>query len=116
MLPLALVPRVARAQQRTWHNQWNSWYAINGEVGLSDRWSLLFDGSIRRSGPVDEPQAVFVRGGLAYELTDHVTVAAGANWSRSYPYGEVPIAYPSDERRVWQQAVVTHSLAAQRLY
>lgn len=109
LLPLAVVPHAAPAQRRT-YDQWNSWYTVNGDVGLSDRWSLLFDGSIRRSGPVDEAQALFVRGGLAYEVTDHVAVAAGANWSRSYPYGEVPISYATDERRVWQQVLMTHAV------
>jgi hypothetical protein len=54
--------------------------------------------------------ANFVRGGLAYELNDHLRVALGANWSRTYPYGALPVAYPTTERRVWQQVVVSHEI------
>jgi hypothetical protein len=71
---------------------------------------VLFDASARRSGTVDEPMANFIRGGLAWALADRVRLAAGANWSRTYPYGEIPIAYATTERRVWQQLLVGHSV------
>ena len=83
---------------------------FNADVAVNENWAVLFDASARRSGTFDEPMANFVRGGLAYELNDHVRVAIGANWSRTYPYGELPVAYPTTERRIWQQAVVSHDI------
>lgn len=108
-LTAAFVPRVVRAQRETFTNT-NAWFIVNADVALKGRWGVLFDASARRSGPVDQAMANFVRGGLAYELNDYVRVAVGANWSRTYPYGELPSAYPVTERRVWQQAVVSHSI------
>jgi hypothetical protein len=102
-------PRAARAQRQTFTNT-NAWFIISGDVAINERWAVLFDASARRSGPVDQAMANFVRSGLAYELNDHVRVAAGANWSRSYPYGELPSEYAVTERRVWQQAVVSHEI------
>lgn len=105
----AVLPRAARGQ-RTYYDQWNSWYVVNADVALGGSWAVLFDASIRRSGPVDEAQATFVRGGLAWELNESVRFAAGANWSRTYPYGAIPIAYATPERRIWQQVVVSHDV------
>lgn len=102
-------PRPVNAQRRTSTNT-NGWFVFNADVAVNERWAILFDASARRSGTFDEPMANFVRGGLAYELTDHVRVAVGANWSRTYPYGELPVAYPTTERRIWQQAVVSHEI------
>jgi hypothetical protein len=109
MAPLAIAPRPVRAQ-RQMHDQWNSWWAFNADVTISGPWAFLADGSIRRSGPLHEAQANFIRGGLAYEFSPQLRAAVGANWSRTYPYGAVPIAYPATERRTWQQVVLSHDI------
>ena len=88
----------------------NAWFIISGDMAINDRWSVLFDASNRRSGPIEQTMANFVRGGLAYEIIDHVRVAVGANWSRSYPYGEIPSPYPVTEHRIWEQVQVGHSI------
>lgn len=108
-LVTTLVPSVAMAQRQT-HTNTGAWFVINADVALNEQWAILFDASARRSGTVDEAMANFVRGGLAYEIMDHVRVAVGANWSRSYPYGEIPSATTTDERRFWEQVQVGHSL------
>jgi len=104
-----IAPRLVAAQRQTSTNT-NGWFVLNGDVALNERWAMLFDASARRSGTFDESMANFVRGGLAYEINEHVRVAVGANWSRTYPYGELPADYPVTERRVWQQAVVSHEV------
>ena len=108
MLPL-LGARTAGAQ-RTTHTNSGAWFVFSADVAINDRWGMLFDASARRSGPVDEAMANFVRGGIAYEVSEHVRVAAGANWSRSYPYGEIPSPTTTDERRVWQQVQIGHAI------
>jgi len=104
-----LVPRVAMAQRQTYTNT-NAWFVFNADVALNERWAVLFDASARRSGTFDEPMANFVRGALAYEITDDVRVAVGANWSRTYPYGEIPVAYATTERRIWEQLQFGHAI------
>ena len=108
-LTCVVSPTVARAQRRTATNT-NGWLVFNADVALSEKWAVLFDASARRSGTFDEPMANFVRGGLAYEVNDNVRVAVGANWSRTYPYGELPSAYPVTERRIWEQVVLSHEI------
>jgi uncharacterized protein DUF2490 len=103
------VPRAARAQRQTYSNT-NAWFQISGDVALNERWGILFDASNRRSGPIDETMANFIRAGLAYELTDNVRVAVGGNYSKSYPYGEIPAPYAVPEWRIWEQLALTHSI------
>lgn len=100
---------MASAQRQTYSNT-NAWFQVSGDVALNQRWGILFDASARRSGPIDQAMANFVRAGLAYEVTDNVRVAAGGNYSKSYPYGEVPAQYAVPEWRIWEQLVITHSL------
>jgi uncharacterized protein DUF2490 len=104
-----LVPSTVTAQRRTSTNT-NGWLVFNADVALNETWAILIDASARRSGTFDEPMANFVRGGLAYEVNDHVRVAVGANWSRTYSYGELPADYPVTERRIWQQVVLSHDI------
>jgi hypothetical protein len=106
---LSCAPRLTFAQRQTYTNT-GAWFVISADVAINERWAVLFDASARRSCPLDEATANFVRGGLAYEITDHVRVAAGANWSRSYPYGEIPSPTTTDERRFWEQVQVGHSI------
>ena len=103
------IPQSVTAQRQTYTNT-GAWFVFSADVAINEKWSVLFDASARRSGPVDEAMANFVRGGLAYEITDHVRVGAGANWSRSYPYGEIPSATTTDERRIWEQIQIGHSV------
>jgi hypothetical protein len=104
-----LVSRPVTAQRHTATNT-NGWLVFNADVALTEKWAILFDASARRSGTWDEPMANFVRGGLAYEVTDHVRVAVGANWSRTYLYGELPADYPVTERRYWEQVQLGHDV------
>ena len=104
-----LAPRIASAQRQTYSNT-NAWFQISGDVALNERWAVLFDASNRRSGPIEQTMANFVRAGLAYEVNDNVRVAVGGNYSKSYPYGEIPAAYPVPEWRIWEQVQLHHSI------
>ena len=104
-----MLPGSVHAQRETRTNT-NGWLVFNADVALNEKWAILFDASARRSGTWDEPMANFVRGGLAYEITDDVRVAVGANWSRTYPYGELPADYPVMERRFWEQVQLSHEI------
>ena len=103
------VPQVAAAQRQVYTNT-NAWFQISGDVAINERWAVLFDASTRRSSTFDDPMANFVRAGLAYEVNDNIRVAAGANYSRSFPYGEIPSAYPVPEWRFWEQVQLHHSI------
>jgi hypothetical protein len=107
-LAMTAVPRLQA--QRTTYANWNAWFVLTGEVELTDRWTFLFDVSDRRSGPVDEIQALFGRVGASYALTPTVHVAVGGNRSESYPYGKVPTAYKTPEWRLWEHVQLSQHL------
>lgn len=98
---------MGRAQRETIDN-WNAWFILSGDVALNDRWSFLGDVSARRSGPLQEWQAAFARGGMAYALRPTLRVAAGIVRSESWPFGASPSPYRYPEWRSWQQAVLSH--------
>lgn len=104
-----LAPQAVGAQRQTYSNT-NAWFQVSGDFAINERWAVLFDASNRRSGPIDQTMANFVRAGLAYEVNDNVRVAAGANYSKSYPYGEIPAAYAVPEFRIWEQVQLAHSI------
>jgi Protein of unknown function (DUF2490) len=106
---LSLAVRPAHGQRHTSSN-WNSWYTVSGEVPFGARWGAMFDASLRRSGPLDQRQAAFLRGGLSYEISPAVRVAAGANLAETWPYGKLPVAYEYPERRTWQQLLLLQAV------
>jgi hypothetical protein len=107
---LASLSRPALAQLRTVHDNFNMWFTYNGEGDLAGKWGVIYDFSLRRSGPLSEMYALFARGGVTYALTPQAKVAVGINRSETWPYGEVPIAYRTPERRLWEQLQLTHSV------
>jgi hypothetical protein len=104
-----VAPGTAHAQRQVYTNT-NAWFLINADIALNQRWGVLFDASARRSGTFDEPMANFIRGGLAYAVNENVRVAVGGNYSKSYPYGEIPSPYPVPEWRMWEQMQISHSI------
>ena len=112
VLVLALLASVSRqaAAQRTTYENFNMWFTHNGEGEFSKRWGVIYDFSLRRSGPLSEMYAVFARGGVTYAVTPQAKVAVGINRSETWPYGDVPIAYRTPERRLWEQLQLTHAV------
>ena len=99
----------ARGQLRQTADNFNAWFSTYGEVGIAGKWGAMYDFSMRRSGPVDELYALFARAGVTYAINPSVRVAIGLNRSETWPYGDVPIAYRTPERRIWEQLQLTHA-------
>lgn len=107
---LASLSRPAVAQLRTAHDNFNMWFTYSGEGELAGKWGVIYDFSLRRSGPLSEMYAFFARGGVTYAIAPQAKVAVGINRSETWPYGEVPIAYRTPERRLWEQLQLTHAI------
>jgi hypothetical protein len=103
--------RSAQAQLRKSYDNVNMWFTYGGEVGLVGRWGLMYDMSLRRSGPLHQLYAEFLRAGVTYAVTPNLRVAVGGNLSETWPYGDVPIAYPTPERRIWEQLQLSQSVS-----
>ncbi|MBV6520768.1 MAG: hypothetical protein MNPFHGCM_00886 [Gemmatimonadaceae bacterium] len=110
LLASAFAAAPAHAQLRRTADNFNAWFTYYGELETAGRWGAIYDVSIRRSGPVREMYAAFARGGITYEITPAVKIAVGVSRSETWPYGEMPIAYRTPERRLWEQLQLTHSV------
>lgn len=101
---VAALLAASRAEgQRTTYTNFNSWYLLGAEVGINDRWSANLDVQERRSGPIRQAQAFFIRPSLNYALGPAAKLGFGVARSELYQYGEVPIAYQAPEWRVFEQ-------------
>jgi hypothetical protein len=112
VLPASLISLAAAsplAAQRATYTNFNSWYALGADIALSERWAVLIDLQDRRSGPIDETQAVFFRPALTYEISPNVKLGYGVSRSESYPYGKIPNAYAAPEWRTFEQIVISHN-------
>ena len=106
---LLVLPARPLAAQRTTYTNFNSWYAFGADIALNARWGLLIDLQDRRSGPVDETQAVFLRPAITYALSPNVRLGYGVSFSKSYPYGKIPNPYAAPEWRSFEQIVISHN-------
>lgn len=110
LIACALFAVPAKGQLRQTADNVNAWFSNYGELEIAGKWGAIYDFSVRRSGPLSEMYAVFARGGLTYAINPSVRVAWGANRSETWPYGDVPIAYRTPERRMWEQLQLTQSV------
>jgi hypothetical protein len=106
---VAYSARQAGAQRATYTN-FNSWYMLGADVGLSDRWSAGLDLQERRSGPIRQPQAFFFRPSLNYAVASSAKLGFGFVRSESYPYGKIPSAYQAPEWRIFEQLQLAQNI------
>jgi hypothetical protein len=100
----------AKSQLRQTADNFNAWFTYAGDVEFTEHWGATYDFAMRRSGPVSEPYALFARGGITYAVNPSVRLTAGLSRSETWPYGEVPIAYRTPERRAWEQLQLTQTI------
>jgi len=107
---LMLIATPLHGQIRQKADNFNAWFSNYGEIEISDKWGALYDFSMRRSGPVSEMYAAFARGAVTYALNPAMRLAWGISRSETWPYGEVPIAYRTPERRMFEQLQLSQSV------
>ena len=106
---LAAASRGAQAQRDVRENV-NAWFTWFGDIEVDERWSVDYDVSLRRSGPLDEPAQSLWRVGIRRNVSPNVRIAIGYAGSLTYPYGEVPIAYRTPEHRIWENVQLSHAV------
>lgn len=111
-LAVACAAPTAGAQDWRTVHQSATWVSATAGQALGDRLSFWFEGHFRRSGFLLKPQQVLLRPGLQFPLSQRVGIGAGYAYVATAPYGRLPSAAPSRERRAWQQVSLTHSGAA----
>ncbi len=91
----------------TWHQD-ALWVGAFVDQPVTARTALWFDGSWRRMDLGGTPQQLLLRPGVQWTVTPGVRVAFGGAYIASAPYGSLPAANPSREKRLWEQLLLTH--------
>ncbi len=106
LLLLVATPLAAQRETFTNVNGWLNWF---GDIELSERWAIDFDGTMRRSGPYDEIAQYLWRASLRRNLAPNVRVGVGYAGSDTHPYGDLPIALRTPEHRLFEQLQLAHA-------
>lgn len=94
---------------RTTEDHAGLWLNYVGDHALSDRWSLLLDGSIRRGEFASVWRSFIVRPALQWQLNPSVKFAAGYAFSYVYPAGSANGLH-TPEHRIFQQVLLAHAV------
>lgn len=103
-----LLPSSLLAQRTTYENV-NAWFTWFGDLEIDPKWSIDFDASERRSGPLDEQGQFLWRAALRRNVAANVRVSVGYAGTDTRPYGKLPIAFRAPEHRVFQQLQLTQN-------
>jgi|JI10StandDraft_1071094.scaffolds.fasta_scaffold28632_6 hypothetical protein len=104
----------ATAQSTSWTSahQQATWLSTFVDHAITPRDALWFDGHWRRMGFGESPQQLLLRGGVLHTIAPGVRVGGGYAYIATAPYGDVPIAAPLREHRIWQQLTLGHKAGA----
>jgi len=84
----------------------HGWLSYSGDHPVAGRWGVHFDMQKRRSGGVTEWQQYQIRPGLNYHAKPNLMLTLGYVFTRTYPYGDFPVARAFPEHRMYQQALI----------
>lgn len=100
---------------RTIDSNRHVWMSYSGDHPVKGRWGVHFDAQWRRSDMGTEWQQYQLRPAVNFEASRSVTLTLGYAFTRTYPYGDFPVARAIPEHRIYQQAIVRQRLGAARL-
>lgn len=104
----AAPPSLLGAQPWITRHQDALWIGAFVDQPITARTALWFDGSWRRMDLGGTPQQVLLRPGVQWTVAPGARVAFGGAYIASAPYGALPAANPSREKRLWEQLLLTH--------
>ncbi|HZV67996.1 MAG TPA: DUF2490 domain-containing protein [Saprospiraceae bacterium] len=84
-----------------------SWSIVNAKLNLNSHWSIWTEGQLRSIQLYDEFFYYEVKGGLTFNLKDHLALTAGVGRYATYTLGgnfEQP--FTTEETRTWLQLVM----------
>jgi Protein of unknown function (DUF2490) len=103
ILLVSFLSMYVAAQAKTIGTNTTSWFAYVGVHKISDNWSLLIEGQLRRSDFLANSMQVLFRPGLIYHINDNTTLGGGYLYAWTEPYGVQPSKAAFPENRSWQQ-------------
>jgi Protein of unknown function (DUF2490) len=86
----------------------HAWVSYSGDHAVAGRWGIHFDAQWRRAELGMQWQQYQLRPGVNFQANRYVTLTLGYAFTKTYPYGEFPVAKAIPEHRIYQQALVRH--------
>jgi hypothetical protein len=94
----------------------HAWFSYSGDHQINGPWGVHFDGQWRRADLGLNWQQFQLRPGLNYRVSDNLLLTLGYAYTRTYPYGEFPVADRMPEHRIYQQVLHRHGLGRARMH
>jgi hypothetical protein len=94
----------AWAQDETPQNA-TAWYGYEGYHPFVEGkpWGLMLEGYVKRNEIITEPQGLFYRAGLNYELKNGDRITGGYAYQYNNPYDSKAEPYGWSDHRIWEQ-------------
>jgi len=105
---LALITTSLFAQSKVLDLNQHGWFSYSGDHRVGGRWGIHFDAQWRRADLVTRWQQYQFRPGLNFQVNRNVLLTLGYAYTRTYPYGDYPVAAAFPEHRIYQQALIRH--------
>ena len=97
---LLLLCNAVKAQKMV-DNQFNTWLTYSGDHSVSERIDIHTLYSFRRNEFIKNWQQSLLRVGMGVRLADKIKTQMGYDWIATFPYGEQPISFLTQEHRIW---------------
>ncbi|MDX2149603.1 MAG: DUF2490 domain-containing protein [Bryobacteraceae bacterium] len=91
------------------------WTSFNMDKPVWGRWGVHFDTQWRRDNVGFHWQQYQLRPGINYRISDNVLLTIGYVFTRTYPYGDYPVARAIPEHRPYEQLLVRHRVRGMRV-
>ena len=102
---------LSQQQNRILDHNFNGWYMYFGDHPIGQGpWGIHIEGQWRRHNFITDNQQLMVRPGVNYQVNPNLMLTAGYLFVKTYRYGDFPVAAAFPEHRIFQQAVVKHSI------
>jgi hypothetical protein len=104
-------PARGQSPERVLTPNYNGWYMYFGDHPVRDGpWGVHLEGQWRRHDAITKGQQLLLRPGVNYEVSENLLLSAGYAFVDTFRYGEFPVSERFPEHRVFQQALLRHSV------
>lgn len=109
-------PAQAQSSDRIVAHNAHGWYMYFGDHPIkSSRWGIHLEQQWRRSDVMPHAQQLLLRPAVNYEVNKSLMLTGGYAWVSTHRYGDYPVRVPFPEHRIWQQALLKHTMGKVQL-
>ena len=101
---IAFAPGIALGQNgKTVDHNLNGWFMYFGDHPVKGKLGVHLEGQWRRHNLITRGQQLLLRPAINYEINPNLSLSVGYAFVATHRYGSLPVAFPFDEHRLYQQ-------------